>query len=549
VKISPSTYDEANTSPGELRLFTALSNETGSPNWLVLHSLEIAQLRHRPQGEADFVILAPGHGILVLEVKAHQHIAYDGHMWTLGDRQEHRGPFKQANDAKWAIKESLKRRGISTDDVPFVHAVWFTSLPKNRIPESVEWSANQVFSIEDFTSNLSEMLSERIDALVEQTNIHFSPDRAPVAQLETIGQALRPRFIARETVENRQKRLDAFLKQALEAQLNRYTIIKNLKAVLLDGLAGTGKTFIAEQFAREANETDEKTLYVCYNRLLARKVKDELIDCDYVEVSTIHALMCKVANLAPKDLENKSNDFWRFELPTLALKAAGALGESEKYTNIIIDEAQDLGTDEYLLFLSEITRDSFSAARKVIAVGDFQHQGLYVDGAEAKTAFLSLNSRFQELALERINCRNTRNVGEFVNVASQLDPEYHQFLRHDTQGDVHILECGSKLDMRNRILNSLTETRGKYQEHQVVLLTNDRGKLEEVLQLPNPKFAELGIPGNSKIRYGTVHEFKGLEAPCVYYITFGTGAEADADLLYVAGTRALGDFHYVYARP
>lgn len=70
--------------PGSLRRVRASRGEghprrfemqLGLEHWTVLHSLGIAQHERQVEGEADFVIVAPDAGLLVIEVKSHLSVA------------------------------------------------------------------------------------------------------------------------------------------------------------------------------------------------------------------------------------------------------------------------------------------------------------------------------------------------------------------------------------------------------------------------------------------------------------------------------------------
>ena len=72
--------------PGEKAVCAALRDSEDTDEWLVLHSLGIADHVRQVEGEADFVIIVPDTGILVIEVKSHQSIdrRSDG-TWKLGN--------------------------------------------------------------------------------------------------------------------------------------------------------------------------------------------------------------------------------------------------------------------------------------------------------------------------------------------------------------------------------------------------------------------------------------------------------------------------------
>src|SRR4051794_7009908 len=86
--------------PGERSLFAALASDPVAEDWVVLHSLALSSHVRQAQGEVDFVILAPGKGVLVLEVKSHTSITRtDEGIWKMGSQDPtRRGPFQQADE-------------------------------------------------------------------------------------------------------------------------------------------------------------------------------------------------------------------------------------------------------------------------------------------------------------------------------------------------------------------------------------------------------------------------------------------------------------------
>jgi hypothetical protein len=93
---------------------TPLIGEAADPghgDWVVLHPLDIARHQSRMQGEIDFLVIARGLGVLVLEVKGWHSYRYDEGLWSHDGPQDpdRRGPFKQADEAKFSLIRRLKQ--------------------------------------------------------------------------------------------------------------------------------------------------------------------------------------------------------------------------------------------------------------------------------------------------------------------------------------------------------------------------------------------------------------------------------------------------------
>ena len=94
--------------PGEKQIFSTLRNSRRGSDWIVLHSLNLPRHLRQNAGEIDFLILVPGKGILILEVKSHQRIRREKGLWYLGnDPPTQRGPFEQASLAMHSLKNDL----------------------------------------------------------------------------------------------------------------------------------------------------------------------------------------------------------------------------------------------------------------------------------------------------------------------------------------------------------------------------------------------------------------------------------------------------------
>ena len=80
--------------------------------WTVLYSARWTgkpnEHNPNPDGEADFIVMHPRHGILVLEAKGGR-IAFNGHYWTQNGRELEKSPFDQANHNKYVIKKEINR--------------------------------------------------------------------------------------------------------------------------------------------------------------------------------------------------------------------------------------------------------------------------------------------------------------------------------------------------------------------------------------------------------------------------------------------------------
>ena len=128
--------------PGERELYAEFARSPNTADWIILHSLAIADHVKQVEGEADFVVIVPEKGVLVIEVKSHQQIQIlDDGRWKLGnDPPTIRSPFQQAKEATYSIRQYLQQRQGSLRSIPVLYAVWFTHVrARTMLPHTPEW--------------------------------------------------------------------------------------------------------------------------------------------------------------------------------------------------------------------------------------------------------------------------------------------------------------------------------------------------------------------------------------------------------------------------
>lgn len=541
MKIIPSTFLEfPKASPGEREIFKRLKQTSKGEDWIVLHSLELLSHINKGQSEADFVVMIPGIGVLVLEVKAAKSISHDENGWKIGAKLEKRGPFKQANDAMHSIRQYLETMNIDTLSVPFVYAVWFTHITRKQIESSISWQPEQVLASEDLKMEITDVLLETTKHLVSDLKINFKGQRAPLRSLEEISQVLLPRFTAYQSPVDRQKDVKDFLEIALQEQLQMVKLIDNLRAVVLQGLAGTGKTFIAIHAARLAHERGEKVLFLCYNNMLADYLKDKMANYPLVKVTSFHAMMLEISELEVPEKADQA--WWETILPGEALKHSEAYAEANSFDTVIIDEAQDLGTTSFLLLLDQFLKGGLSAAKKIMICGDFAHQGVYVPGVDTLSNYRSAIQDIQVLNPLLTNCRNTKTLGEFLLAFLKLDPEYDNFRRKDEESIVNPILTAKDSEILPKLRLILSDMLLKFTPDQIVILSPQRNKLAELTGKLKFNLTDIRSPKPGHIRWGSVQEFKGLEALAVVLIEFEGGNAVLQESFYVGATRSIHDF-------
>src|SRR5438552_2879963 len=119
---------DAGTPSSELRVWDSLRSLPD--DWRAFHSVPWQSVRNGRQGdgEADFILLHPRSGLLVLEVKGGGLELVDGRWYQTNlntrERTQLRGsPFEQAMKSKHMLLDRLAEVGL--EGVPVCHAVAF----------------------------------------------------------------------------------------------------------------------------------------------------------------------------------------------------------------------------------------------------------------------------------------------------------------------------------------------------------------------------------------------------------------------------------------
>lgn len=492
------------------------------------------------EGEADFLILDPRYGLLVLEVKGgdiRHRVDGDEEIYyrilpngRTKDIPKH--PFRQASGNLHAIEEILKLK-----DLPF----WFggcrgyaVAFPDSRnvgqLPNDVDPSI--VF----FAEHLDDY-DRAVRGAFRSWNRLKSPSITPEA-MRRCREGLRPVF---RLIPAKWRSLEQDEEQLVRLTEQQQMVIAGLqenRRISIRGGAGTGKTMLALWQAVEFARCGKQTLLLCFNKALVEWLNDRIqteTSRDIQErltVATFHSLCAsffakaKLPFRPPSDPKSQS-DFWENEVPNKMFDRVIDLVPQVRFDAIIVDEAQDFARDWWL------TVESLSREPDGPLVIFFDpNQNLF--GKE--NTFPSTNASFRL----NVNCRNTRKIHteslRFIDadiVSSPAAPE----------GIAPLVVSTSEEELRLTVDGVLKQWRADYrlQPRQIAILSSKRQE--------NTAFSqELRIAGltitddpslwrnDGGVLFSTITAFKGLEADAVVLLV--DNAITDRLDSYVATSRA-----------
>ena len=541
-----------NPSPGEKEIFHRLANDPNTAEWIVLHSLDIAEHIKRVAGEADFIVIVPDKGILCLEVKATSSIRREEGLWYYGrnPNPDKRGPFKQASEAMHSIRKRLLKKNRSLASVPFWSAVIFPYLEFGI--SSGEWHHWQVIDNYGFRRKpisllILEVLEKAKLFLREKGAVWFDESRGEPtkAQCEQIAKILRPDFEVYEPPRKKIKRLEQEIKRYTEEQFIALDAMAANPRVVFSGPAGTGKTVLAIEAARRSHIAGNRVLFLCYNRLLGRHLEAETSALQpEVTVRTLHKHMLAITgtNLSG---ETPSSRFWQEELPQRAIdRILDDTNESYLYDEIIVDETQDVLRNNYLDFIDLSLKGGLGAGKWKF-FGDFEKQAIY--GANAEISISEAISTRLGNAPQytlRVNCRNTPRIATLVHLLGDLNPEYAKILRPDDGVEPEILYYTNEEEQKQHLMQTVQNLRrnGFANSDIAVLSTKaqDKAITSIVSSSDRVRFTSFENVSKKRVGCGSIHAFKGMESSAIIVTDVETiTGEQASSLFYIAMTRAL----------
>lgn len=548
------------SSPGERLLFSRFRDDPATSNWIVLHSLGIAEHPVRREGEIDFVVLVPDEGILCLEVKAGQ-VARENGVWKYGKEpftdKSSVGPFRQASEGMHAIRKQVAQVNPGLGRLLFFSGVFFTLIDFEET--SPEWHAWQyadrsMLSRHPVSECCLRMLRKAHDHIRSVPSAKwYDPlkSRPTELQLKELVKILRGDFeyfiSPRVELEEAERRIARFT----EEQYSALDVLEENPRVVFKGPAGTGKTLLAIEAASRAINRKKRTLFVCYNRLLghwlSKQVKSSGDNYELLEVGTLHQFLLRLSGMAATDSE--SPDFWTQELPAKVIeRALEDIIKAPQFDYLVVDEAQDLVTEEYLDVMDLLLEGGLSGGNWAF-FGDFERQAIYIrrerDGITDVPSILRKRSPFHFSFPLRNNCRNTEPIAIGLEIACGLDPGYSRILEDSMAGEIEVHFYRNADEQEHLLEQSLHGLGNVFLPNEIIVLSTREDSSSVASRLSARKKGLDLRPLRQEAMdtkctaFTTIHAFKGLESPAVILTDVEKlGGDKASALIYVGMSRA-----------
>jgi hypothetical protein len=498
----------------ELKVRSSLS---AVDDLVVLHSVAWQSRRNGKQsdGEADFVLLVPKRGILVLEVKGGGIEIADGSWYSTGRdniRRPIKNPFDQAKDSKYALIAYLKEMDSSFTRIPVIHGVVF---PDISIDGMLGLNAPRAIVLDrnDLATPLATL--ERMFMYWEKAY--------PLSgsEIDSLVACLAPTLRVRRLLCDEIADADQALMMLTVEQAKILHLLRRIRKAAILGGAGTGKTVLAAEKARQLSESGFRTLLLCYNAPLRLHLLGAL-KTSKVDVDTFHTLTVREVRRAKMKMPFEPSSAWyETEAPNLLKAAVGINGT--RYDALLIDEAQDFA-QEWLSSMQVLLANDDA----LLYLFADSHQDLYQRGWAIPDGLVEF-----ELT---INCRNTRPIAERVAGIfgdaledRSIDGPDPRFIEVDRREQIasYVVRLVESLLLEERIAPS-----------QMIVLTDAAAIVSELRTMGAAEYLFTTLEGHG-IPVETIFRFKGLERDVVVLALTDKALSEDLRVLaYVGLSRA-----------
>lgn len=530
-RMIPAMPKDFHGSKGEERVFRALRSLPDdiivihSFRWLHPGNARALGRELGAQGEGDFVLIDPARGVLVVEVKGGDVWCDEGEWFQRNRRTGHTeaiDPEAQASNTMFRIRSDVVDRMPSAAGVLFCHAVWFPDGAVDRDNLPMNCHSHMTLDSEDIAQ--PEKAIQR--AFAYWRALH--PKRGgPGADTKPLLKLLAPTF---SIVPSIRQKIDEREEQLVQLNREQAKVLNFLGEQLhaaVHGAAGTGKTLLAVEKARQLASPSKPVLFLCFNAALRDHLRAHHSNPN-VSYHTFHGFAREI--VGPDG---------SLEEATQRLIEHLADDKPLPYDHLVVDEGQDFDCD-WLEFLgSRFSRGAFYVFYDRYQAIQGQKDTSWIDAIPCR------------LVLTR-NCRNTDPIARAayraagLPVSPTLGIEGPQPVLHAVADNSAAVELADGL-----IASACREHKTNPSEIAVLSLET----IEEGSPWFRPKLGGRGVSNNpepDRITVTTARRFKGLEASLILVVDADFSRASDPLwrlLLYVACSRARHAVHIITTTP
>ena len=518
----------------------------------VLHSLGLHGHETKIWGEADIVVLSTK-GIFALEVKGGK-VSCDKGVWTFGEPTgpsytKREDPWTQAKGTMFAVQKKLQEADRIFSDLLFGFGVVMPMETFTTTGAEIEPAV--LLDKREFRNGLNWYIGrlQRHWSAAYQTKHGRTPRLPSRAEIQRARRILRPDIDSTFSLGSYLTGIESQLVQLSNDQVRASRRMAANPRTIVRGKAGTGKTVVALERARQLADEGCRVLYLCFNQLLAQHLRTGMADKPSfakVEVFHVHALyrdvIARAGMLNRLDGAANSSELFSKIYPGTFVDAALEIN-LPAWDALVIDEAQDLLTPDNIdAFDLMLGNPGINRGRWHIFFDPLQN----IYGAEVqdqvKKRLAEAQPTFDDLFE---NCRNTRQVAVQASIISGIDLALEGAPEGPTCDNVYFRDRKTFLAQLEAIITRLLKLDVRPQDIAVLSTrTRENSLLAGVDAIGGVPLVDATIAGTGDMIFSTMHAFKGLERQVVLAVSMdGIGDPECAMLHYVGLSRARGLLH------
>ena len=488
----------------EIKVFKALKDSLGR-DWSVYYSRPWWGLDSKGaeiDGECDFIVIHPDHGVLFIEVKGGR-IEFnpeDG-KWKSTDRHGIRklikDPIQQAMRSKHEILKKLRSNTFwPRSKVIARHGAIFPDVLRPNEPIIAGYEIDLFAFSNELKDGIDSWVLRRLTQ--SRSSDESVPSTFGVTALDMLyAQPVELSTSLNSRIDSDLATLDSLL---TGAQLQTLLSIEEDNRSVIHGGAGTGKTVLATELASRKTKNGFKTLFLCTNESLK-------------------------LHLSRKFVANKLLTLWTFS--DLVVNFELLDNENTTWDCVIIDEGQDVDFNWWTRI------EKLCGASGSLAIFLDSNQSVYRKAADIAT-LIEANTY-----LLRLNLRNTTNIARVTEPLYEGPPIFTAGPEGEEIGYIACtFDDGIFLRLSDEV-EALINVEKITPESIAIIAENesDLAKVCEALQAKNISNHRSDQTSQGSIIVETVARFKGLESRVLFFLVSKSASE-QRELCYIAVSRA-----------
>jgi superfamily I DNA/RNA helicase len=445
-------------------------------------------------------------------------------------------------------------------DVPIARLVWFTSLSRfqfiNKTPGDMqfyEWELALSEDVDRPAAIVEKVLDEYIKHHKDREELTLAPENFDKTASDAAAGALINDFKIYRTADDRYIERTQTARRVLAEQVAVLDVVETNEHIYFDGAAGTGKSFMLMEAARNSAKKGKRSLVACWNVMMAEELRRELGPRHNIDIYDFNTLMLEICGLQGNP-KNADTTWYEAVLPARALDIVSKKPHWGDYEAIFVDEFQDIVDNTVILgLLFELSASKKSKGTQLVFAGD-KNQQIMREKGKIRNPYDTAKLLIEDMVHVRLrtNCRTIPKLSEKLPGLTGLDINITKHrLPASSEGGFEIVRAnaGKEAKALADVLRKLMEN---YRTKDIRVLSPfgvntsligemfsresksaDERWLKKILRDPNGPSGE--IPWRS------ISKFKGLESDVVVITDINQRASDFA----VETSKSLSEFLYV----